>query len=202
MDTFNKNEKKQLSSTIQKIFNRKRVLFSIILIIITILSIILCITLLCFFLIRSPQINHSSPSLICFFFLELFYIMKEGLPYGNINLIQNESFNDAKDLELTYTDRCIGVELEWTNISLISARFLYSNNRSSNISTVQSKNTSLVSFQLTSTFMLTSNEEINKINLYQNSRETNFSIVGIQFRTTNGRKSDVFGSNDGHFLII
>jgi hypothetical protein len=48
--------------------------------------------------------------------------------------------------------------------------------------------------------MLTSNEEINKINLYQNSHESNFSIVGIQFRTTNGRKSDVFGSNDGHFL--
>ncbi len=130
----------------------------------------------------------------------MFYIMKEGLQYGNINIIQNESFNDATDLELFYTDRCIGVELRWTNISLISIRFFYSNNRSSRISAAQSKDTSLVSSQFTSTFILTSNEEINKINLYENSREMNFSIVGIQFRTTKGRKSDVFGSNDGHFL--
>jgi hypothetical protein len=123
--------------------------------------------------------------------------MKEGLQYGDTNLLYNQSFNDAKDLELSYIDRCIGVELQWTRISLISIRFIYSNNRSSSLSTAQSKNLSdVLSPRFSSTFILTSNEEINKINLYS----TNFTIIGIQFRTTHGRKSSVFGSNDGHFL--
>jgi hypothetical protein len=120
--------------------------------------------------------------------------MKEGLQYGDTNLLYNQSFDDAKDLELSYIDRCIGVELQWTRISLISIRFIYSNNRSSSFSTAQSKNLSDVLFS--STFISTSNEEINKINLYL----THFTIIGIQFRTTHGRKSSVFGSNDGHFL--
>lgn len=193
--------------TIQKLFNTKRDLFLIILLIIAILSLLICFTVLCVFLTRSSKVNHSlfhslvkqgkNLSLIklnsnLLFHLERFYVIKEGLQYGNKNLNQNESFNDANDLELSYTDRCIGIELQWTNTSLVSIRFLYSNDRSSNISTNKSNDKSIVS----STFMLTSNEEINKINLY----EMYSSIVGIQFGTTNGRKSDVFGSNDGHFL--
>jgi hypothetical protein len=126
--------------------------------------------------------------------------MNEGLEYGSTNVLQNESLNDGKDLELTYADRCIGIELRWTSNSLISIRFLYSNNRSSSVSIAQSNNVSSISSEFLSSFMLTSNEEINKINFYQNPSETNFNIVGIQFRTTKGRKSDVFGSNDGHFL--
>jgi hypothetical protein len=120
--------------------------------------------------------------------------MKEGLQYGDINLIKNESFNDAKDLGLSYTDRCIGVDLQWSNISIISIQFLYSNNRRS------SNRSFLIPSRFSNTFMLTSNEEINKINLYQNSYEMKSNIVGIQFRTTMGRKSAVFGSTDGHFL--
>ena len=48
--------------------------------------------------------------------------------------------------------------------------------------------------------MLDSEEKIEKINLYEKSSEGNSRIVGIEFRTNNGRKSEVFGSNDGHFL--
>lgn len=126
--------------------------------------------------------------------------MTEGSEHGSINLLQSESFNDAKDLGLTYADRCIGVELRWTSTSLTSIRFLYSNNRSFSVYFAQNNNIPSISAQFSGSFMLISNEEINKINFYQNLSEINFTIVGIQFQTTNGRKSDVFGSNDGHFL--
>jgi hypothetical protein len=59
-------------------------------------------------------------------------------------------------------------------------------------------------------FTLDSNEEINKVifyerphRMYTNSSLSDFQmkdvIVGIQFRTTKGRKSDLFGSEDGKF---
>ncbi|CAF3413278.1 unnamed protein product [Rotaria sp. Silwood1] len=135
---------------------------------------------------------------------KLFYIMKEGLQYGDNSPIQNETFNDAKDHELFYADRCIGVELKWSSSALFSIQFLYSNNRLSNLrtttSTTENKELSILSSRLSNNFMLNSNEEINKINLYQNLSQKNFTIIGIQFYTTNGRKTNIFGSNDGHFI--
>ena len=125
----------------------------------------------------------------CVRLLEFVYTMKEGIPYGNKLFWTNRSFDDARDLLLSYTDRCIGIRFEWTNISLTSVRFLYSNNQSSHLVIPEER-------LFSNTFMLKSNERINKINLYTN----NNTIVGIQFCTTDGRKSSVFGSTDGHFL--
>lgn len=199
--------RKQSFTIIQKIFNSKYHLFSIILLTITIASVIICFTLFHFLLIRTPPSsiqrskNIQSDKMILIFefdlFLELVYIIKEGLQYGNKNFTQNESFNDAKDLKLSYTDQCIGVELQWTSNSLISVRFLYSNNHSSSLSIVQGQALPVLPPRFFSTFMLISNEEINKINLHQ----TNSNIIGIQFQTTTGRKSNVFGSKDGYYLI-
>lgn len=119
-------------------------------------------------------------------------MIKEGLQYGYINLEKNESFNDEIDLKLSYDNRCIGIELQSINDSLISIRFLYSN-----ATTVESNDKSIIS----STFMLNSNEEINKINLFENPDKINSTntIIGIQFHTTNRRKSVIYGSNNGHF---
>ena len=126
--------------------------------------------------------------------LESFYVLKEGLRYGHQNLHQNQSFNDARDHQLSYRDRCIGVELHWTRFSLISIQFLYTNHHSLKKSSARSGS------GYSSSFMLDSEEKIEKINLYEKSSEGNSRIVGIEFRTNNGRKSEVFGSNDGHFL--
>ncbi|CAF0914904.1 unnamed protein product [Adineta ricciae] len=120
---------------------------------------------------------------------EFVYTMKEGSPYGNKLFWTNRSFDDARDLLLSYTDCCIGIRLEWTNISLKSVRFLYSNNQSSHLAIPEER-------LFSDTFMLQSNENINKINMYTN----NGTIVGIQLCTTDGRKSSVFGSTNGHFL--
>jgi hypothetical protein len=117
--------------------------------------------------------------------------MKEGSRYGD-DKFQNDSFNDANDIGLSYADRCIGVQVQWSKSSLINIRFLYSNHLSSSFPNAEIKNR----FVSSSMFMLTSNEEFNKINLYQNLRQ----IVGIQFCTTNKRKSDLFGSKEGNFL--
>lgn len=48
--------------------------------------------------------------------------------------------------------------------------------------------------------MLDPDEMLEKINLYQNPIEGNSRLIGIQFQTNKERKSDVFGSDDGHFL--
>ena len=122
----------------------------------------------------------------------MFYVLKEGLSYGNINHHENDSFNDGKDHKLSYADRCIGIEIQSTNSTLLSIRFLYSNDRPSNVSSN--------GYGKLSSFMLDEDEKIEKINLYQNITEGDHRIVGIQFQTNKGRKSGIFGSDDGHFL--
>jgi hypothetical protein len=37
--------------------------------------------------------------------------MKEGSRYGD-DKFQNDSFNDANDIGLSYADRCIGVQVQ------------------------------------------------------------------------------------------
>ena len=134
----------------------------------------------------------------CLLFLEIVYVQKEGQVYGDGSLVQNGSFNDAKDLELSYNDRCIAVELQWSNSTLLSIRFTYSNNRSSIVSIAQQEEQSVLSSRFSDTFNLNSNEEISQISLYQKPDQMNFNIIGIRFSTTSGRTSGVFGSNDGH----
>ncbi|CAF2853811.1 unnamed protein product [Rotaria sp. Silwood2] len=198
--TYNidEHEREQLSSITSKILNKKHSLFSLILIIITILSIIICLILFRSFFIESPKLNNATSRTME---QKLFYIMKEGFQYGYNSLIQNETFNDAKDHNLSYGDQCIGIELKWSINTLFSIQFLYSNDQSSSLrTTTQSKELSSLSSPLLSIFTLNPNEKINKINLYHNISRKKFNIVGIQFYTTNGRKTNVFGSNDGHFI--
>ncbi|CAF4450515.1 unnamed protein product [Rotaria socialis] len=122
------------------------------------------------------------------------------LKYGDSSLFQNENFNDAKNLELSYEDQCIGVELKCSSNALSSILFLYNNNRSRHARTSQSEELSICQSEFSNVFLLDSNEEISKINLYQDLHEAHSSITGIQFYMANGRKTDVFGSNDGHFF--
>ncbi|CAM2725501.1 unnamed protein product [Rotaria socialis] len=72
--------------------------------------------------------------------------------------------------------------------------------RSRHARTSQSEELSICQSEFSNVFLLDSNEEISKINLYQDLHEAHSSITGIQFYMANGRKTDVFGSNDGHFF--
>ncbi|CAF3755852.1 unnamed protein product [Rotaria socialis] len=126
--------------------------------------------------------------------------LRQELKYGDSSLLQNENFNDAKNLELSYEDQCIGVELKCSSNALSSILFLYNNNRSRHARTSQSEELFICQSEFSNVFLLDSNEEISKINLYQDLHEAHSSITGIQFYMANGRKTDVFGSNDGHFF--
>ncbi|CAM4881872.1 unnamed protein product [Rotaria socialis] len=142
------------------------------------------------------EIYYLSKALL----LEIFYVIIEELKYGDSSLFQNENFNDAKNLELSYEDQCIGVELKCSSNALSSILFLYNNNRSRHARTSQSEELFICQSEFSNVFLLDSNEEISKINLYQDLHEAHSSITGIQFYMANGRKTDVFGSNDGHFF--
>ncbi|CAF1508023.1 unnamed protein product [Rotaria magnacalcarata] len=195
---FDDRERKQLSSTITKVLTKKYLILSIILTLILILCILLYLMLVRFCFIESPKLNDTTLS--GNINQKIVYVIREGLKYGDSSLFQNETFGDAKNLELSYGDRCIGVELKWSSNALSSILFLYNNNRSLHARTSQREELSIFQSEFTNVFLLDSNEEISKINLYQDLHETHSSIIGIRFYTTNGRKTNVFGSNDGHFL--
>jgi hypothetical protein len=139
--------------------------------------------------------------------------MKEGFWHGiQGKFVRGQSFDDAKDLMLAYTDRCIGVELYWVNKYLASIRFFYSNSRSSTVNRPPSDNQLDRLPRFSNNFTLDANEEINKVIFYERAYRTytndslrNFQmkdvIIGIQFRTTKGRESDLFGSDDGKFAV-
>ncbi|CAF1273868.1 unnamed protein product [Adineta steineri] len=134
----------------------------------------------------------------------LVYIIKEGFSHGvKSQDIQDRSFGDANDLMLSYTDRCVGVELDWSDMYLTSIRFFYSNGRSSIVHHPSNDNQLNRLPHFSNNFTLDSNEEINRVIFYKraNLTQTTDVIVGIQFRTTKGRKSDLFGSNNGRFTV-
>ncbi|CAF1145310.1 unnamed protein product [Adineta steineri] len=134
----------------------------------------------------------------------LVYIIKKGFSHGiKSKDIQDQLFDDAKDLMLSYNDRCVGVELYWSDTYLTSIRFFYSNGRSSIVHHPSNDNQLNRLSHFSNNFTLGSNEEINRVIFYKraNPTQTNDVIVGIQFRTTKGRKSDLFGSNNGRFTI-
>jgi hypothetical protein len=138
--------------------------------------------------------------------------VKEGFWHGiQGKFVRGQSFDDAKDLILSYTDHCIGVELYWVDKYLASIRFFYSSSRSSAVHRPPSDNQLDRLPRSSNNFTLNANEEINKVILYERAYRTNTNdslrnfqmkdvIVGIQFRTTKGRKSDLFGSDDGKFI--
>jgi hypothetical protein len=137
--------------------------------------------------------------------------VKEGFWHGvKGKFMRGQSFDDANDLKLSYADRCIGVKLDWVNKYLVSIQFFYSNNRSSAVYHAQSNYQIDRLPRFSNNFTLDPNEEINKVvfyerpyRIYTNGSLSDFQmkdvIVGIQFRTTKGRKSDLFGSDDGKF---
>ena len=131
------------------------------------------------------------------------YITKEGFWHGvKGKFIREQSYDDAEDLKLSYTDRCISVKLDWVDKYLVSIQFFYSNNRSSTVYHSSSSNEIDGLSRFSNSFTLTSNEEINKVVFYERPLRMYMkgAIVGIQFRTTEGRKSDLFGSEDGKFV--
>lgn len=98
-------------------------------------------------------------------------------------------FDDAKDLRLSYIDRCIGVQLGLWNGQLNIIRFLYSN---------KGPDTRFgLDPDVSVNFMLNPDEDIRKINLYESIDQKESKIVGVRFFTTAGRRSDLFGSDDG-----
>jgi hypothetical protein len=131
------------------------------------------------------------------------YITKEGLWHGvKGKFIQEQSFDDAEDLKLSYTDRCISVTLDWVDKNLASIQFFYSNNRSSTVYHSPSNNEIDRLSRFSNSFTLNSDEKINKVVFYERPHRMYMidAIVGIQFGTTKGRKSDLFGSDDGKFV--
>jgi hypothetical protein len=97
------------------------------------------------------------------------------------------------------------------NKYLVSIRFFYSNNGSSAVHRPPSENQLDRVPRFSNRFTLDANEEINKVIFYERAyrAHTNNSlrnsqpedvIVGIQFRTTKGRESALFGSDDGKFI--
>ena len=143
-------------------------------------------------------------------YLDLVYIMKEGFQHGiHGKFVRGQSFDDAEDLTLSYTDRCIGVEVYWVDKYLASIRFFYSNGRYS--ADRPRSHDQLVGLNRSSNkFTLYPTEEINKVVFYEHAHRTDTNdssstfqmkgvMVGVEFRTTTGRKSDLFGSDDGSY---
>ena len=169
------------------------------------LSIIIVLVSFCAFFFRSkPPIPYEKSSSACkqsramhfsvslslnVFALERIYVLKEGAQHGHRNPVQNQSFDDAKDLRLSYIDRCIGVQLHSSSGSLSIIRFLYSNKRPDARFGVNA--------DVSASFLLNSDEDISKINLYQSADQTDSKIIGLRFYTSAGRRSALFGSHDG-----
>ena len=135
------------------------------------------------------------------------------------------SFDDAKDLELSSTSTCTGIEVFWRSEprhhlvwnenyhTLIGIRFLYRNSNSS-VGTVyhgyygypQDAKPSLSN----DTFLLSDDEQISKVTLYARQINGNLiglsnnkyylCVVGIQFYTTIGRTSLLYGRKDGEIF--
>ncbi|UJR18267.1 hypothetical protein I4U23_005170 [Adineta vaga] len=150
--------------------------------------------------ISSVQLNSKN----------IVYSDKEGFWHGvKGKFIVSKSFDDDKDLILSNTDRCIAVEVYWINNYLSFIQFFYSNNRSSLVQRPSKDNQlNRVSYSF-NRFNLNMNEEINKVIFYEhthrlsmnNTFQKKYVVVGIQFRTTKGRKSDLFGTDDGNFTV-
>ena len=118
-----------------------------------------------------------------------------GPAYGGMG---GSIFNDHADRRLTSSDQCTGAVLHWSDDVLVFVRFLYSGN--SNGTDYGS-----AARHKYEKFQLRSNEQISTINLFIGEHQwaedqTNLTIVGIQFLTTFGNKTQVYGSSVGRMV--
>ncbi|CAF0840558.1 unnamed protein product [Adineta steineri] len=130
----------------------------------------------------------------------LVYIIKEGFSHGvNSQDIQDRSFDDAKDLMLSYNDRCVGVKLDWSDTYLTSIRFFYSNGRSSIVHHPSNDNQLNRLSHFSNNFTLDSNEGINRVIFYKraNLTQTTDVIVGSTIAGGNGKGKE---TNQFHLL--
>jgi hypothetical protein len=142
-------------------------------------------------------------SLIFIFSSSYIAVVRYGSPHGGSN---GEPFDDAVDLKLEPMTSCIGVELFWSSYLLLAVRFIY---KEDNLSVpkvyhgVHGEPTKFSSTLLNEIFVMNAVERIDKIALYVGTRSlrgggnlTRF-VSGIQFHTTAGRTSQLYGSSKG-----
>ena len=115
-----------------------------------------------------------------------------GMPHGGTG---GGGFDDSIDIPLTAFDRCTSVQLSWYEQGLGSIRFVYATNMSSSFNGYLG--------QINDTFTLKPNEQINEINVFVGmypfgGGTFNATVVlGLQFSTTLGIKTKVYGTSDG-----
>jgi hypothetical protein len=137
------------------------------------------------------------------FFLCSLAMIKYGVPHGGPGGVP---FDDANDLKLLATAYCIGAELFWQPDYLAAIRFIYQQDQIvvSKVHGGYGDPYKLVSSLLNETFIMDDGERINKVTRYQGT--SNFvypdgsrieHVLGIQFHTTAGRTSRLYGSNIG-----
>lgn len=107
-------------------------------------------------------------------------------------------FNDSRDLGLSALTPCVGVELTWFPSHLESIRFIYTADDAYDRSVYHGGDTGAAREK----FILENGEKIIKMKTYTGREqalndEKSVFIVGIQFTTTKGRVSRLFGSSKG-----
>jgi hypothetical protein len=101
---------------------------------------------------------------------------------------------------------CIGVELFWSSYLLLAVRFIYTEDHLSVPKVYHGVNGEPSKFSstlLNEIFLMSAVERIDKITWYVGTRSLRLSgniprfVSGIQFHTTAGRTSQLYGSNKG-----
>ena len=127
-------------------------------------------------------------------------MMRVGSPHGGEG---GEPFNDQTDLSLPAMTPCLGVDVLWYADYLFNVRFIY-RERNSSISTVYHKASDSSSGPLTrESFMMQDGEKISKVTWYAGTHLWSVDddlirfVTGIQFQSTAGRTSRLYGSSKG-----
>jgi hypothetical protein len=110
------------------------------------------------------------------------------------------AFNDAEDGSLTFNDRVVSIHASWSSQTIDYVTFFYLNGQSKQHGCLVARTT-----DYTYEFHLNSDERIDGATVYTGVRKIDnfyspngtFLIVGLRFRTNQGRLSALFGSSDG-----
>ena len=125
---------------------------------------------------------------------------RSGLLHGGAT---SKPFDDSVDLDLSPTQACIGVELFWYDEYLFALRFIYKGQDRSASPIFHGDSSERDPPLKTGKFMLSAGEKINKVTWYAGTHDWKYNnklirfVLGIQFETTNGRISPLYGSNGG-----
>ncbi len=142
---------------------------------------------------------------------KLIYLVINHLLYLDVLIIQpgafygeplgGDAFDDAAANSLTLTDKLISVQAQWAYDTLSAITFIYSNGAKTTHGTGDAGRPSIYSDE----FTLVTGESFNGVTLYIDLRTIinpylpngTIIIVGLEFFTDKGRKSDLFGSSNG-----